>query len=129
MRYLTKDQICQIHRSLIAQSGGNSGIRDAGALDSAVAQPMMTFDGVDLYTTTAAKAAALGHAIIQNHPFIDGNKRVGHASMEVFLILNGFEINASVDTQETLILDIASGNVSRSELIEWLVDHLIKYES
>jgi death-on-curing protein len=58
-----------------------------------------------LYPDLASKAAELGHSLIQNHPFVDGNKRVGHAAMEVFLLLNGHEIDASVDEQETIIID------------------------
>jgi len=60
----------------------------------------------------------LGHSLIQNHPFVDGNKRVGHAAMEVFLLLNGYEIGASTDQQERLVLDVASGKMSRVELSE-----------
>lgn len=72
----------------------------------------------------SAKAAALGHSLIQNHPFVDGNKRVGHASMEVFLLLNGYEIDASTDNQERVIVDVASGQMSRVELSEWLSHHI-----
>ncbi len=80
----------------------------------------MTFGGQDLYPTIADKAAALGHSLIQNHPFVDGNKRVGHAAMEVFLVLNGYEISASVDEQEEIILSVASGQMSRAELANGL---------
>jgi death-on-curing protein len=88
---------------------------EPNALDSAVAQPQMTFGGVDLYTTVARQAAELGHSLISNHPFIDGNKRVGHAAMEVMLLLNGHEIVASVDQQEEVIIAVASGTMSRDE--------------
>jgi death-on-curing protein len=71
------------------------------------------------------KAAALGHSLIQNHPFVDGNKRIGHAAMEVFLLLNGHEIEASVDDQEKIIIDVASGKVSRIELSEWINKHMV----
>ena len=65
---------------------------------------MATFDGAELYPTFDEKAAVLGFSLIQGHPFIDGNKRVGHAAMEVFLVLNGFELRASVDEQEAIVL-------------------------
>jgi len=94
-------------------------------LESAVAQPEAGFGGKDLYPDLARKAAALGHSLIQNHPFVDGNKRIGHAAMEVFLLLNGHEIAASVDDQEKIILDVASGNVSRNELGEWISKHMV----
>jgi death-on-curing protein len=120
MRYLSLDEIVTLHTKVIQQTGGISGIRDRGALESSVAQPEMTFVGKDLYPTITEKAAALGHSIIQNHPFLDGNKRVGHAAMEIFLVLNDLEVNASVDEQEQVILTVASGGMSRAALAEWL---------
>jgi death-on-curing protein len=81
---------------------------------------MATFDGADLYPTLVAKAAALGFSLIQGHPFVDGNKRIGHAAMEVFLVLNGFEIVASVDEQESTVLAVASGSLNRETLESWL---------
>jgi death-on-curing protein len=89
----------------------------------------MQFGGEELYSSLAEKAAALGFALIQNHPFVDGNKRVGHASMEVVLRLNGWEITASVDEQERLILDVAAGAVGRDELTEWLSVHVGRLQS
>ena len=124
MRYLSLQEIISLHSMLIAQSGGSSGLRDRGALESAVAQPEATFGGEELYPDLASKAAALGHSLIQNHPFLDGNKRVGHAAMEVFLLLNGHEIDASVDEQETIIINVASGRFSRKQLSEWLSKHV-----
>ncbi len=120
MKRLAVFQILELHRRLIEESGGSSGVRDFGALVSALAQPEMTFEGKDLYPTLADKASALAHSICMNHSFIDGNKRVAHAAMEIFLILNGFELKASVDEQERLFLDLASGNVSRGQLANWL---------
>ena len=125
MRFLSLQEILSLHSLLIAQSGGSSGLRDRGALESAVAQPEATFDGNDLYPDLASKAAALGHSLIQNHPFVDGNKRIGHGAMEVFLLLNRHEIDASVDDQEKIIIDVASGKVSRIELSEWISKHLV----
>jgi death on curing protein len=80
----------------------------------------MTFGGEDLYPSLLEKAAALGFSIIINHPFVDGNKRTGHAAMETFLILNGMEINASVDEQERVVLAISSGELEREAFVEWL---------
>ena len=126
MRYLSIEEIISLHAKVVAQSGGSSGLRDRGALESASAQPEMTFGGNDLYPTIAEKAAALGHSLIQNHPFVDGNKRVGHAAMEVFLVLNGYEIRASVDEQEQIVLSVASGQKSRAEFAEWLKQHVVE---
>lgn len=128
MRYLLIEEIISLHAKVIAQSGGGSGLRERAALETAVAQPEMTFGGEDLYPTVTDKAAALGHSLIQNHPFVDGNKRIGHAAMEVFLLLNGYEINTPVDEQEEIILSVASGRVSRAEFTEWLRQHVIEVE-
>ena len=97
MRYLTVGEVMEIYSRVMNQSGGSVGILDLGALESAVAQPRMTFNGEELYPTIVEKASALGYSLIQNHPFVDGNKRAGHAAMESFLMLNGYEISASVD--------------------------------
>ena len=82
MRFLTLIEVLELHRRIIGQSGGAFGIRDVGLLESAIAQPRMTFGGEDLYPSLLEKAAALGFSIIMNHPFVDGNKRTGHAATE-----------------------------------------------
>jgi death on curing protein len=125
MRYLTLIEVLALHDRLIADSGGSPGILDFNALESSLAQPRATFDGNELYPDLTAKAAALGFYLIANHPFVDGNKRVGHAAMEVLLVLNGYEIEASVDEQEQLILDAAAGKINRLELEQWLRAHSI----
>jgi death on curing protein len=123
MRFLTLIEVLKVHRRVIEQSGGAFGIRDVGLLESAIAQPRMTFGGADLYPSLLEKAAALGFSIIMNHPFVDGNKRTGHAATETFLVLNGMEINASVDEQERMVLAIASGELGREAFVEWLQGH------
>lgn len=120
IRYLTLIEVLELHRKILEQSGGAAGIRDIGLLESAIAQPRMTFGGEDLYPSLLEKAAALGFSIIINHPFVDGNKRTGHAATEAFLVLNGLEINASVDEQERVVLAIASGKLEREVFVEWL---------
>ena len=125
MRYLTLNEVLDLYHRILEQSAGSVGIRDLGALESALAQPRMTFDEVELYPTLADKAAALGFSLINNHPFVDGNKRTGHAAMEVFLILNGYEIEADVDEQERVILNVAAGQIKREELAEWLRLHIV----
>ncbi len=125
MRYLTLDEVLEIYRHLMEQSGGIAGVANLGALDSAVAQPRMMFGGDELYPTIVEKAAALGFSLIKNHAFVDGNKRIGHAAMEVFLVLNGWEISATVDEQEQIILQVASGDLGREQLTQWLQHHII----
>ena len=84
----------------------------------------MALTGSDLYPTLVEKAAALCFSLVRNHPFIDGNKRVGHAAMETFLVLNGAEIAAGVDEQERVMLDLAAGRIDRTQLGDWLRQHL-----
>ncbi|HMB93353.1 MAG TPA: type II toxin-antitoxin system death-on-curing family toxin [Rhodothermales bacterium] len=127
IRYMTVEEVKRLHDLLLEQSGGGAGIRDKGVLESAVAQPQGTFGGEDLYPTITKKAAALAYSLVQNHPFVDGNKRIGHAAMEVFLLFNGYEIEAGVDGQETLFLSLAAGEVAREELGQWIATHLVKY--
>ncbi len=81
MRYLTINEVLILHRRIIEESGGTAGIRDLSMLGSALAQPRQTFSGIDLYPTLVEKAAALGFSLIKNPPFVDGNKRVGHAAL------------------------------------------------
>lgn len=124
MRFLTVEEVLELHRRVIAASGGSSGVRDLGSLESAVAQPHMAFGGQDLYVGLAEKAAALGFSLVCNHPFVDGNKRIGHAAMETFLVLNGFELQASVEEQESIILSLAAGGMSREQFTAWVASHV-----
>jgi death-on-curing protein len=127
MRFLTLKEALELHHRIIEQSGGSSGIRDLGLLESALAQPLMTFGGEELYSSIKEKAAALCFSVVMNHPFVDGNKRVGHALMETFLVLNGHEISASVQDQEDLILNLAAGQLTREQFNEWLDRHIVEY--
>ena len=124
IRYLSLVEVLNLHSQIIQQSGGSVVVRDLAALESAIAQPRMTFGGEDLYPTVVDKAAALGFSIVMNHPFIDGNKRTGHAAMETFLVLNGIEINASIDEQEEVILALASGELGREAFVQWIKEHI-----
>jgi death-on-curing protein len=113
-----------LQRSLLQATGGAAGVRDFGLLESAIAQPKATFGGVDLYPSLVEKAAALCFSLVQAHAFVDGNKRVGHAAMETFLVLNGLEIDARVDEQERLMLGLAAGRIGRDNLVDWLRRHV-----
>lgn len=122
-RYLTLAEVVDLHRRLLDATGGAPGIRDLGALDAAIAQPKATFSGVDLYPSMVEKAAALCFSLVQNHAFVDGNKRVAHVAMETFLVLNGGEIDADVGDQERLMLALAAGQIDRAQLTDWLRHH------
>jgi death-on-curing protein len=125
MRYLTLGEVVALHRAIVASSGGGDGIRDLGALESALAQPKATFGSEDLYPSAAEKASALAFSLAMNHPFVDGNKRIAHAAMAVFLDLNGFAIEATVDDQERLMLDLAAGTLPRDALTAWVKGHAV----
>lgn len=124
MRYLTLKEVLELHKAVIERWGGATEIRDTGMLESAIAQPQMTFGGQELYPDVAAKASAIGFSLVCNHPFIDGNKRVGYAAMETFLVMNGYELECSVDETEQIVLSVASGTTTRQELLDWLKIHM-----
>jgi death-on-curing protein len=86
----------------------------------------MTFGGEELYPTVVDKAGVLGYSVIANHPFVDGNKRTGHAAIEVFLVLNGYELRASVNEQERIVLQVASGELKREGFQDWLRAHVVE---
>ena len=100
------------------------GILDLGQLESALRQPRLVFGGEELYPSLAEKAAVLGFTIIHHHSFIDGNKRTGHAALEIFLVLNGYELIAPLDESEKIVLQVASGELSRDEFKAWIEHHL-----
>jgi death-on-curing protein len=125
VRYLTFAEVLELHRLVVEQAGGAAGVRDLGALESAVAQPRATFGGEDLYPTLAAKAGALGYSLALNHAFVDGNKRVAHAALETFLVLNGHELRADVDEAEARMLVLAAGQLSREAFTAWVAAHLV----
>jgi death on curing protein len=120
MRYLSLGELLTLYEAVMKASGGLIGIRDLGQLEASLAKPRLTFNGVDLYPELCQKAGALGFSLIANHPFVDGNKRIGHAAMEAFLMLNGFEIAADLVNQEDTIMRVAAGAANQEQLTEWL---------
>jgi len=124
MRWLSLAEVLDLHRRLIEQSGGMPGLRDLGLLEASLAQPHQSFSGVDLYMELSDKAAALGFSLIQNHPFVDGNKRIGHAAIETTLVLNGYELDATVHASEAVVLAVASGELDRAGFSRWVADNL-----
>lgn len=125
MIYLTTEEVIRLQELVIAQSGGGAGILDRGLIESAVYQPQATFGGHDLNPTLAEKAAVLGFSLALNHAFVDGNKRIAHASMETFPVRNGYELNANVDEQEAMFLQLAAGAVKREQFLAWVQQHLV----
>ncbi|HZP83492.1 MAG TPA: type II toxin-antitoxin system death-on-curing family toxin [Chthonomonadaceae bacterium] len=124
MRYPDLQDVRALHRRLIETAGGSHGIRDIGALESAIAQPEMTFGGQELYPTLHEKAAAIAFSIVMNHPFIDGNKRAGHGAVELLLRLNGYRIVGELEEQERMFLALAAGEMEREAFVEWVREHI-----
>ncbi|MCD4557648.1 type II toxin-antitoxin system death-on-curing family toxin [Schaalia sp. lx-100] len=124
MKRLSHSQILLFHQELIDHFGGVQGIRDEGLLDSALNAPFQTFAGDDLYPSFLEKGAKLGYGLVSNHPFIDGNKRIGTLAMMTFLRINGLSFTYSQEELINVILDVASGTLSCNELYQWLANHL-----
>lgn len=117
---ISVEQALKIHTIAIEGFGGANGVRDAGALESALARPFQTFGGEDLYPTIFEKAAALGESLIVNHPFVDGNKRTGYILMEALLRYKGFIITASDEALYNFVIQISTGVLSFDEIVVWL---------
>lgn len=123
MKRLTKTQILKMHNLIIEKTGGSSGVRDEGLLDSALNLPFQCFDGEDIYKTVQAKAARLAFSLINNHPFIDGNKRIGILAMLIFLEINSIEIACIDEELVKLGLGIADSSINYKDLLNWIINH------
>jgi len=113
----------EIHKILINNFGGSHGIRDVNNLESALARPFQTFENEELYPTAILKGAALLESLLVNHPFIDGNKRLGYTLLRLFLLSNGLDIAASQQDKYEFIIDVASGKRNFDAIAEWLTSH------
>lgn len=120
---LSKSQVLLIHDQLITETGGSSGLRDEGMLDSALNAPFQTFGGEDAYPSLQQKAARLCFCLVKNHPFVDGNKRIGAHTMLVFLALNGVELQYSQTELSDVILQLAAGEIEAEDLLHWILSH------
>lgn len=118
--YLSVVQLERLHQMQLQAFGGAAGLRDRGGLEAAAARPQMTFGGDDLYADVAAKAAALMHSIVMNHPFVDGNKRVGAMAAELFLVVNAQRLEAPDEALVELAFAVARGEVSAEALAIWI---------
>ncbi|MEW6055354.1 MAG: type II toxin-antitoxin system death-on-curing family toxin [Bdellovibrionota bacterium] len=117
--FLRLDEVLEIHRDQIEHYGGTLGIRDQGLLQSALAQPSVSFGGSYLHADLYEMAAAYLFHIVQNHPFLDGNKRVGAVSAVVFLAMNDIELTAKEEKYEEVVLAAAKGKASKEEIAEF----------
>lgn len=123
MKVLSKQQILVLHEQLLAQTGGLPGVRDEGLLESALEAPFQGFGETDAYPSLQQKAARLCYGLVKNHPFVDGNKRIGAHAMLVFLALNGIELSYSQKELSEIVLALASGERDYDELLRWLILH------
>ena len=121
--FLSVQDVVDIHERVILEFGGDLGLRDRGLLESAVAMPSATFSGEFLHLSIAEMAGAYHFHLCSNHTFIDGNKRVAVASAEVFLLLNGFELNASDNELEELTLELAMAKISKEQVVDFFIKH------
>jgi len=119
-------EVVAIHRILINQFGGNPGIRDLSALESALQRPFQTFDNRDLYASDLEKAAALTESLLRNHPFIDGNKRVGYTVLRLFLASKSFKLTANKEQKYDFIINVATGLLAFEEIVSWIEIHTSK---
>jgi death-on-curing protein len=123
VEYLTIQEVLLLHARLIQRTGGSSGVRDIGLLESALARPQGTFGGQDLYPDLWSKAAALMQSLIKNHPFVDGNKRTALTAVGLFLELNGYTLTASNAEAVDFALQAAVGDVDLEAMAVWLESH------
>lgn len=123
MIQLTEKQVITLHHDLVQATGGSDGLKDKDLLDSALHAPFQTYNGDSLFPTLFAKAARLECGLVQNHPFVDGNKRTGAHTMLVFLELNGVALSYSQEELIDIFLRLASGKAHYDDLLQWILDH------
>ncbi len=123
MKYLSPHQVLFLHARLIEETGGSHGVRDMGLLLSALGRPQATVEGKDLYPTIYRKVAALSDAMINNHPFVDGNKRTGIGAAVLFLSLNGYVLSASNQELLDLTMEIAQKKTAIETIANWFERH------
>jgi len=122
---LTTDEIIELHEKLANATGGSTGVRDFGLLESAVLSSYQSYGGQDLYPTIIEKAARTAYAICKNHPFIDGNKRVAVTSMLIILRMNDTSLLYTQQELITLGLGIADGSIGYEDIVAWLHAHVV----
>ena len=112
-----------MHHALVMKTGGLDDLMDEGLLDSAIVAPFQTLDSAKLFLSVHQKAARLAYGLVKNHPFIDGNKRIGAHAMLVFLTLNGISLFYTQDELASVFLKMAAGEIDYDDLLQWVIDH------
>jgi len=121
---LSKEQIKRLHTIQINATGGLNGIRDEGLLDSALASAFQTFGGTELFPSTVAKIARTAYGLVSNHPFVDGNKRIGTYVMLVLLELNNISAEFSDEDIIRIGLGLADGSITDEQLLDLILQHV-----
>ena len=121
---LTKGQVKRLHKKMVEATGGLDGIRDESMLDSALSVAFQTFDGIDLYPSSTAKIARIAYGLVSNHPFVDGNKRIGTYVMMVLLELNRIEVDFTDDDIIYIGLELASGKMDNEQLLDLILERI-----
>lgn len=124
MIWVTAEDVILIHERIIQTSGGTSGLRDTSVLESAIAAPMQSFGGQDLYPTDLEKIARLGYGLAANHAFVDGNKRIGAMITQLLLAWNGYSMYLESGELAKMFLAIAAGTANEQDLLKWIRNHL-----
>ena len=122
---ISLDKIKLLHQLLAEETGGAIGVRDEGLLSSAIEGIYQTFDGQELYPTKEEKGARLGYALISNHAFFDGNKRIGMFAMLTFLEVNGIKISCTDDEIAQMGIAVAAGIIGYEKLLQWVKEHRV----
>lgn len=117
----SQEKVLLLHQLITQETGGDNGVRDFGLLDSALESVFAAFDGIELYPTKEEKGARLGYALISNHAFVDGNKRIGMYVLLTFLEVNGIHMNPTNEEVERVGFAVASGQMSYAELLQWVI--------
>lgn len=126
--FLSLDEVLEIHRNQIALYGGSLELRDLGLLEAAVMVPQQAFGGEFLHADRPSMAAAYLFHLVKNHAFVDGNKRVGAASANVFLLMNGLRLTCTEDAYADLVLGVADGSISKEQATEFMRTHITETE-
>ena len=119
----SREKVLLLHQLITEETGGDPNVRDIALLESALESAFQTFDGKDLYPSKEEKGARIGYALISNHAFVDGNKRIGMYVLLTFLETNGIKIHPTVDDVARVGLAVASGEMKYDDLIEWILEN------
>lgn len=121
------NEVLAIHELLIEKFGGSQGVRDSKALDAIINRPNASFDGKDLYPTAIDKAAAVLESTVINHPFIDGNKRIGYVLMRLILMNQGLDISSTQEEKYAFVIAVAEGEKKFEDIKAWIFVHIKKH--